>query len=68
MPGRLRRRIRLYWPYCHYFHHYSSPPPAWWMERMTPEGEKEALRQEIEILKEELRAAEERIKELGESK
>jgi hypothetical protein len=74
MPIRTRRRMRLYWPYCHHYvwHHpygpYGPPPPPWWMEEPTPEEEKEDLKEHIEMLKEELKSAEARIKELEKSK
>ncbi|MEW6739910.1 MAG: DUF5320 domain-containing protein [Nitrospirota bacterium] len=77
MPIRLRRRMRLYWPYCRYegwgWHHpygpYAAPPPPpWWTERPTAEDEIEDLKEHIEMLKEELKAAEEDLKELEKSK
>jgi len=69
MPRRMRRRIRLYWPYCHYggwYWPHHTPPPPWCMGSITPEEEKEMLKEDIEMLKEELKAAEDRVKELEE--
>ena len=71
MPGRLRLRRRIFWPYCGWGWHQPfygpygpPPPPQWGMERPTVEDEKEYLKEQIEILKEELKAIEERLKEL----
>ena len=71
MPIRARKHTRLFWPYCHYggwypFPH-SPPPLPWWLGKLTPEDEKRALREDIEMLKEEIKAAGERIKELEEA-
>jgi hypothetical protein len=73
MPKRPRRRERLFWPgYCSWHHHHFygpyPPPPPWWTERPTQEEEKEDLKDHIEMLKEELSAAEERLKNLEKSK
>jgi hypothetical protein len=68
-----RRRLRFFWPHgCHWgsWHHPMSPygpPPGWGWGRPTPEEEKEYLDEYIEMLKEELAAAEEYRKELEES-
>jgi hypothetical protein len=69
MPLRMRRRMRLYWPYCQW-HHYVpyAPPPPWFTGRPTREEEVEDLKEHIEMLKEELKAAEEELKELEKSK
>ena len=68
MQRRMKTHIHIYWPYCHYggwyCHHLSPPPPPWWRGTMTADEEKENLREDIEMLKEELKAAEGRIKEL----
>ena len=70
MPIQRRRRSRMFWPYGHHMgpcHHPMSsygPPPGWGWERPTLEEEKEYLDEHIEILKEELAAAEEYRKEL----
>jgi hypothetical protein len=69
----IRRRLRLFWPYGHHWgpcHHPMTPygpPPGWGWGRPTPEEEKEYLDEYIEMLKEELAAAEEYRKELEES-
>ena len=72
MLRRIRRHVRLYWPYCHhggwYWPHHTLPSPPWCMGTMTLEEEKEFLKEDIEMLKEELKASEDRIKELEESK
>lgn len=68
----IRRRLRLCWPYGHHcgpWHHPVTPygpPPGWgWgWGRPTPEEEREYLDEYIEMLKEELAAAEEYRKEL----
>jgi hypothetical protein len=66
--------LRLYWPYCQHYgwHHPYSPygpsPPPWWTEEPTPEEEKEDLKAHIEMLRKELKAAEEDLKELERSK
>ncbi|MEJ2177198.1 MAG: DUF5320 domain-containing protein [Gammaproteobacteria bacterium] len=73
MPIQRRRRLRYFWPHgCHMgpWHHPMSPygpPPGWGWGRPTPEEEKEYLDEYIEMLKEELAAAEEYRKELEES-
>ncbi len=74
MSSRLRRRMRLYGPYCPYWgwHHHGpyGPPPAApvWGGRPTREEEVEDLKDHIEMLKEELKAAEEDLKDLEKSK
>lgn len=83
MPGRIRRRLRLYWPHCRYYgggpyHHpygYGSygfgggPGPGPWVSRgPTLEEEKEDISDYIEMLKEELAAAEEHLKDLEKEK
>ena len=68
----IRRRMRVYWPYGHHlapWHHPMpmppyGPPPGWGWGRPSPEEEKEYLDEHIEMLKEELAAAEEYRKEL----
>lgn len=73
----IRRRLRLCWPYgypmgpCHHPMPHYGPPPGWagtrgW-RRPTPEEEKEYLDDYIEMLKEELAAAEEYRKEVKET-
>ena len=74
MPTRLRRR--QFWPghVCGWWGHhhgygygpYPGPPtpPFWGMGRMTAREEKEELEDRVEALKEELRYAEEQLKEL----
>jgi hypothetical protein len=70
----LRSRYRFYWPHCHHCgapHHpwaFYGPPPGWWMERQPPEEEKEDLKEHIEMLKEEIAAAEERLNKLEKAK
>ena len=70
MPIQRRRRLRLFWPYCHHGGAWPhpmppyGPPPGWGWGRPTPEEEKEYLDNYIEMLKEELAAAEEYRKEL----
>ena len=72
MPRRSRIRERLYWPGCCGWHHHFCgpypPPPPYWTERPTPEEEKDDLKDHIEMLKEELIAAEERLKKLDKGK
>ena len=69
MPRRLRRHLRLYWPYCQWHHNVPyGPPPPWMMGRPTPEEAVEDLKEHIEMLKEELKAAEEDLKEMEKSK
>lgn len=73
----IRRRLRLFCPYCHHMgpwqHPISpyGPPPGWsggWgWGRPSREEEKEYLDEYIEMLKEELVAAEEYRKKLEES-
>jgi hypothetical protein len=74
MPIQRRRRLRLFWPYGHHWgalphpmSHYGPPPGwgGWGWGRPTPEEEKEYLDDYIEMLKEELAAAEEYRKELA---
>lgn len=68
---RLRRHIhRPYCPWCCGPHHYYGPygPPPWWREMPEPEEEKEEIREHIEMLKEELKAAENYLKELEKAK
>lgn len=72
MPIRQRRRLRLFWPYCHHsgtWHYPPAPfgPPPWWGPGRTAQAEKEMLSEYIEGLKEELEAAEEYLKELEQS-
>jgi hypothetical protein len=70
----MRRRYSYFWPHCHHCgapHHpwdFYGPPPRWWTEREAPEEEKEDLKEHIEMLKEEIAAAEERLKKLEKSK
>ena len=72
MPIQRRLRLRLFWPLGYHmgpWHHpmHSGPPPGWggWgWNRPTKEEEKEYLDEYIEMLKEELSAAEEYRKEL----
>lgn len=65
-----RRRFRFFSPYGHHggpWHHPMTsygPPPGWGWGRPTLEEEKEYLDEYIEMLKEELSAAEEYRKEL----
>ncbi len=70
MPLRSRRRLRLYWPYCQWHHYvpYAPPPSPWMAGRPTREEEVEDLKEHIEMLKVELKAAEEDLKELEKSK
>ena len=73
MPIQRRRRLRMLWPYGHHMgpcHHPMSPygpPPGWGWGRPSLEEEKEYLDEYIEMLKEELAAAEEHRKELDET-
>ena len=76
MPTQRRRRLRLFWlpgyhmgPWHHPMPHYGPPPGwgGWGWGRPTPEEEKAYLDEYIEMLKEELAAAEEYRKELEES-
>jgi hypothetical protein len=74
MPIRSRRRLRLFWPYGHPWGPWQHPmppyggPPGWgggWgWGRPTAEEEKEYLAEYIEMLKDELAAAEAYRKEL----
>ena len=78
MPIRRRRRLRLLWPYVqpmgpwhHPMHPYGPQPgggPYWGWNwgRLSLDEEKEYLDDYIEMLKEELAAAEEYRKELEE--
>lgn len=76
MSTQRKRRLRLFWPYGHPWgpgQHPISPygPPGWgggfgW-GRPLPDDEKAYLDDYIEMLKEELAAAEEYRKELEES-
>jgi hypothetical protein len=74
MPIRARRRARLYWPYCQHWAHWHpgygpyGPPPPWSMRPPSPEDEKEALLDYIEMLQEELADAEAHLKELEQEK
>lgn len=64
----MRRRRRVHLPYCHWYHpfgHYAPPP--WWSRRPSKEEEKEEVKDHIEMLKEEIEAAEEYLKELEKS-
>ena len=71
MSIRLRRRFHisdLYCPYAawgmwHYHPHYTPPCPSY-MAPPTPAEEMEDIKEHIEMLKEELAAAEKRLKEL----
>ena len=73
----IRRRMRLFWLYCHQMGPWQhpttpyGPPPGWgggWgWGRPSREEEREYLEEYIEMLKEELAAAEEYQKELQES-
>lgn len=77
MPIRRRQRLRLFWPYGHPmgpWHHpmhpYGPPSgwgPGWGWGRPSAEEEKEYIDDYIEMLKEELAAAEEYRKELEET-
>lgn len=71
MPRRLRMRRHLFWPACRcggWWHHpYGPPPYPWWVGPPTREEAKKDLEEYVEMLKEELKNAEERIKELGRS-
>jgi len=74
MPVQRRRRLRQFWPHGYHmgpWHHPMSPPYSpphgWGWQRPTGEEEKEYLDECIEMLKEELAAAEEYRKELEES-
>jgi len=74
MPTRRRRRLRLCWPHGYHMMgpwHPPMPPyghePGWGWGRPTLEEEKDYLDEHIEMLKEELAAAEEYRKELEES-
>ena len=76
MPIRSRRRLQIFGPYCScgtwgpWHHHchprYYPPPPyaGYYMEPPTQAEEKEDIKEHIEMLKEELAAAEARLKEL----
>lgn len=73
---RLRVRERMFGPACYgggygwHHHHYWGPyppPPPWWGERPTPEEQAE-LKEHIEMLKEEIAAAEKRLQELSKDK
>ncbi|WP_303903677.1 DUF5320 domain-containing protein [Thiohalomonas denitrificans] len=73
MPIQRRRRLHSFWPpgyhmgpWHHPMPHYGPPPGwgGWGWGRPTPEEEKEYLDDHIEMLKEELAAAEEYRKEL----
>ena len=71
MPRRLRVRDRLFWSHwgcsgLHYPHWGPWGPPPWWVERFTENEEKEDLKDYVHMLKDEIDAAEERIKELEE--
>lgn len=71
MPRRLRIRDRLFWThgeFCRWPHSYGTPwgSPPWWVERLTEEEEKEYLEGHVAMLKEELKAAEEELKEISE--
>lgn len=73
MPRPKRRRLRLFWPYGHHlglFHHpapFYGPPPAWGWGQPSRDEEMEYLNEYIEVLKDELAAAEEYRKELESS-
>ncbi len=73
MPRRSRIRERPFWPGCFGWHHhhfwgpYPAPPP-WWAEKPSPEEEMDDLKEHIEMLKEELAAAEDHLKKLGKGK
>jgi hypothetical protein len=70
----VRGRYRFFWPYCRHCgaprHPWAfyGPPPGWWMGMPPSEEEAEDLREHIEMLKEEIAAAEERLKELKKEK
>jgi hypothetical protein len=68
MPKKLRRRERIFWPACHGSHYHWGPYPPFtspgWVERPTQEEEAKALKEHIEMLKEEMAVAEEHLKEL----
>lgn len=70
----MRCRSRFYWPHCHCCGaphppwSFYGPPPGRWMQRQPPEEEMEDLKEHIEMLKEEIAAAEERLKELEKAK
>lgn len=75
MPIRARRRLRLNRPYCQHWAHwhpgygpYGPPPPPWSMRQPSVEEEKEDLLDYIEMLKEQLEAAEEHLKEIEQEK
>jgi hypothetical protein len=72
MPIRQRRRLhRRYWPYCQYAGYWQQPYcplPPWGMGRPTRKEEIEDLKAHIEMLKEELKAAEGDLKDLEKSK
>ena len=72
MLRRSRLRRRILGPFCRYWgwgwHHpfgpYGPPPHPWWEEELSPEEEKDDLKDYLKMLKEELGAVEDRIKEL----
>lgn len=71
MLRRSRIRGRSFWPGCfcghpHHFWVHGPVPPPWWVEKPTPEDEKEELREHIGAMKEELAAAEDYLKKLEE--
>lgn len=70
MPRQKRNRERIFWPGGYGWHRHGFPCAPWsppgWVERPTAEEEADALREHIEMLKEEMAAAENRLKELGE--
>jgi len=74
MTDRFRRRLRYFWPHGHPWHPASSYGPAYgpmlgWGRRREPsvEEEKEFVDDYIEMLKEELAAAEEYRKDMEET-
>lgn len=68
MPQRSRKRERIFWPGCHSPHHhwdsYGPCMPPGWVERPTHEEETSALKEHIEMLKEEIAEAEKHLKEM----
>jgi hypothetical protein len=77
MPKKDRSKLRRrrHWPYCQYCgtpQHphgpYAYPPHHGQTEKLTPEEEREDLKEYIEIMKEEIKDAEEQLKGPGKSK
>jgi hypothetical protein len=66
MPGQWRRWRSFgacYGHCCNPYHQHFGPPPPWWGGRPTPEEERADLEEYISFMKDELKAAEEALKE-----